>query len=64
MIKDKRFVKPFNNTLHKSISRIYTIALHDIPSSESEKIKEVRKSARYIIRWCIKHGADIPEANS
>ena len=51
----------FKNTLHKSISKVYTMALQDIPISEKEEIKEVRKSLYYIIRWCIKHGADLPK---
>ena len=49
----------FKNTLHKSISKIYTVAV--TTTNDVEEMKEVRKSLNYIIRWCIKHGADLPK---
>ena len=61
--------REFENTLHKSITKIYTRALQcptcrgtDIPSKK--EAEEVRQSVRYIIKWCIKHGADIPKCDN
>ena len=53
----------FENNLHKSISRLYTICLGNNDLTKKEE-KEVRKSVRYIIKWCIKHGANIPPYDS
>ncbi len=53
--------REFENTLHKSITKIYTRALQDIPSKK--EAEEVRQSTRYIIKWCIKHGANIPKCD-
>ena len=61
MIKDKNNLE-FNNTLHKSLSKLYTYALHK-DCSTLEEYKEVRRSLRYIVKWCIKHGADIPDGS-
>ena len=52
----------FENNLHKSISKLYTVSLLNNLTKKEEK--EVRKSARYIIKWCIKHGANIPPYDS
>ena len=52
----------FENDLHKSISRLYTISIHNNLTEKQEK--EVKKSVRYIIKWCIKHGANIPHYDS
>jgi hypothetical protein len=53
----------FENDLHKSISRLYTLLIYNNDLTEKQE-KEVRKSVRYIIRWCIKHGANIPPCDS
>ena len=53
----------FENDLHKSISRLYTVSLNNDDLTEKQE-KEVRKSVRYIIKWCIKHGANIPPYDS
>ena len=53
----------FENNLHKSIARLYTICLGNNDLTKEEE-KEVRKSVRYIIKWCIKHGANIPPYDS
>lgn len=52
----------FENDLHKSISRLYSISIYNNLTEKQEK--EVRKATRYIIKWCIKHGANIPPYDS
>jgi len=50
----------FRNNLHRSISRLYTLAFYNGIDRDPY---EVRKHARYIIKWVRKHGGDIPEIN-
>ena len=52
----------YENNLHKSISKLYTTCLNNDLTAKEEK--EVKKAGRYIIKWCIKHGANIPPIDS
>ena len=56
MQKDLR--KRSDVKLQMALTKIYTQAMYPC---DTDKSKELGKSLGYIVRWCVKHGADIPK---
>ena len=57
MQKDLR--KRSDVKLQMALTKIYTQARRS--PCDTDKSKELGKSLGYIVRWCVKHGADIPK---